>query len=98
MAIAASIDHDQAIIQSVFVKLDRPKGVSLPKLEFGEDHTSDPAVWLTFSVDTSTPLTDHRAKELAEFSQSVSRTLYDEQIARIPYVRFSEVTRRGSAR
>ena len=98
MATSASINHDQVIIDSVLAQLSRPDGVRMPRLEFGEDHTHDPAVWLTFPVDVRIALTNKRIKELADFSSGVSRRLYDAGIQRIPYVRLSEVRPRGSAR
>jgi hypothetical protein len=97
MATSVSIDHDQAIIDSALAKITLPKGVVFVSAEFGEDHTGDPGVWLTFAADTNVPLNKKRVRELAEFSLAVSRALYDKGIERIPYVRYSEVRRRGAA-
>jgi hypothetical protein len=65
-----------------------PPGVEGPQLEFGEDSTGNPAVWLWFKIDEDLNPSDQKVSALNEFVRSVTADLLERKISRWPYVRF----------
>src|SRR5258708_6870971 len=67
-----------------------PEGFRTFELEFGEDSTGDPAVWVWFSIDADYPTDADSIHTLTRLRQRVSSALLRAQTRRIPYVRFRE--------
>ena len=60
------------------------------ELNFGEDSTGSPAVWIYFILDPAYPTTPREIKLLTRLGRAVKSRLFQNQINRVPYVRFRE--------
>ncbi|MHB1699148.1 MAG: hypothetical protein ACYCSN_03275 [Acidobacteriaceae bacterium] len=70
--------------------LDTPRGVRLEKVDVGDDHSGDPALWIFFAVDKKIKLTHQRVIELRKFADAVSDKVQEANLGPWPYVRFVE--------
>jgi hypothetical protein len=66
------------------------EGFGTFKLQFGEDSTGDPAVWIWFEIDPKYSIADDSIKTLTRLRRLVRSALLAAGIHRIPYVRFKE--------
>lgn len=57
-------------------------------LEFGEDSTGDPAVWIWFEVDDDLRPSSRKLEELSELARSVTADILKKDFGRWPYVGF----------
>jgi hypothetical protein len=70
-----------------------PVGFGAFELNFGEDSTGAPAVWISFFRDPTYPTAAQDIKRLTGLGRKVKSKLFKSHINRVPYVRF----RQGSA-
>jgi hypothetical protein len=67
-----------------------PEGFRTFDLEFGEDATGDPAVWIWLAIDPKYPTEKENIQALSRVRRRVKSALLRARIGRIPYVRFRE--------
>lgn len=89
MAIGATIGIEE--ISKIIATLDAPPGVKLKKVDVGDDHSGDPALWIFFAATKRIKLTDRRVVELRKFADAVSDKVLEANLGPWPYVRFVEV-------
>jgi hypothetical protein len=65
-----------------------PPGVRRFEVEYGEDSTGAPAVWIWFIVDDDPDLSDAKLSQLNEFVRSVTFDLLDSGVEHWPYIHF----------
>ncbi len=70
-----------------------PEGFGSFELQFGEDWTGDPAVWVRFAIDPDYPTDKKSIEKLTRLELRVISALLRAQIDHYPYVRFQEKTR-----
>jgi hypothetical protein len=67
-----------------------PEGFRLFELNFGDDSTGTPAVWISFLLDHEYPTTKDSIHALTRLGQRVKSNLFEHNISRVPYIRFRE--------
>ncbi|MBI1776607.1 MAG: hypothetical protein HYR63_14775 [Proteobacteria bacterium] len=73
-------------------KLKLPAGVKRFELQFGDDSTGDPAVWVLFIIDDDLNPSPKKVSEFSKLAQEVTADLLaklpKKGIERWPYVQF----------
>ena len=77
-------------IRRMVKQIAEPEGFSLFELDFGEDSTGTPAVWISFLLDHEYPTTKDSIQALTRLGQRVKSNLFEHDISRVPYIRFRE--------
>ena len=93
MAATAASDRfeDEQIVQEYLRDLKRPNPIQQVDVEFGEDSTGDPAVWIWLRVAPNfQPSKPEQMQVLSRYARSVRDGLLERRIQRWPYVRFRE--------
>jgi hypothetical protein len=63
-------------------------GVKAVEVDFGEDSTGDPAVWISLTVDDEISPSQQRISELSDLARSLRDEILKTGIAYWPYVNF----------
>jgi hypothetical protein len=77
-------------IRRLVKQVAEPEGFPLFELLFGEDSTGTPAVWISFLLDHEYPTTKGSIQALTRLGQRVKSSLFEQDISRVPYIRFRE--------
>lgn len=77
-------------IREVLLTLEKPHGIHLFKLHFGDDTTGDPAVWISFLLPRDYPTAPADIRALTDLGRRARKELLDTGLNRIPYVDFQE--------
>src|SRR5437667_7226806 len=77
-------------IRRLVKQVAEPEGFPLFELDFGEDSTGTPAVWISFLLDHEYPTTKSSIQALTQLGQRVKSSLFQHDIGRVPYIRFRE--------
>ena len=77
-------------IRRLVKQVAEPEGFPLFELDFGEDSTGTPAVWISFLLDYEYPTTKDSIGALTRLGQRVKSNLFEHDINRVPYIRFRE--------
>jgi hypothetical protein len=86
---AAKADSAEArTIQDIVTARPWPAAVKGYELEFGEDSTGDPAVWIWLAIDDDVRPSAEKIQELGEFRRDVQSAILDAHLSRWPYVGF----------
>lgn len=86
---AAKADSTEArTIQEIVTARPWPPAVKGYKLEFGEDSTGDPAVWIWLAIDDDVRPSAEKIHALGEFRRDVQSAILDAHLSRWPYVGF----------
>ena len=83
----ASVGEARAI-QDIVKGRPWPPAVKGFELEFGEDSTGDPAVWVWLMIDDDVSPSAEKIRELGYFSRDLQSAIIDAGLSRWPYVRF----------
>ena len=83
-----AVDGDHAVIEQALRKLRHPAEVKGWELEFGDDASGDPAVWVRLRVPTGDAVasSSSRVSALSEFTYRVHQALMQVGLSRWPYV------------
>ena len=89
------ISPEQAkLLHRLITKRRFPSTVRGLQLKFGEDSTSDPALWVIFLVDNDLMPSDEKIAELNNFATEVSSDLIQQHLPVWPYVSFRAANER----
>ena len=66
----------------------KPAGFETFEIEFGEDSTGDPAVWIWFTISENFPTSKQGIGRLGELARAVKQKILASRINRLAYVRF----------
>jgi hypothetical protein len=77
-------------IRELVKEAAEPEGFPLFELNFGDDSTGSPAVWISFFLDHEYPTTKESIEVLTRLGQRVKSSLFQHDISRVPYIRFRE--------
>lgn len=88
MAALAQSVPQEATIRQVLTSIPLPEGMKLQRLEFRNDSTGDPALFLTYSIDESLKSDDEWVQELSTLTQATRRRLRDMDVPLFPYLHF----------
>jgi len=88
MAALAQPVPQEATIREVLNSIPLPEGIKLERLEFRDDSTGDPALFLIYSIDESLKSDEERVQDLSVLSKAVRSRLRDIDLALFPYLRF----------
>jgi hypothetical protein len=89
--VAASVSEARRI-QALVNKIGRPKGIRGFELQFGDDATGDPALWVHFILEPDYPTSPAEIRALTDLRLRVSEAiLKDGGTNRIPYTDFREM-------
>jgi hypothetical protein len=83
----ASVGEARAI-QDILKGRPWPPAVKGFELEFGEDSTGDPAVWVWLMIDDDVSPPAEKIKELGRFRRGLVSAIMDAGLSHWPYVRF----------
>ena len=81
-------EAESETIRRVLQSVRLPADVKSYKLEFFEDSTGVPAVWIILTVDKDNNPSDVKIKKLAELKRRITSALFENEFARWPYVRY----------
>jgi hypothetical protein len=81
-------DPEIRAIQDLLKKRPLPAAVKGIELEFGEDSTGDPAVWIWLLVDDDVAPSAAKLDELGRFQRGLLSDSIDAGLSHWPYVRF----------
>ena len=81
-------ETEQAEIRDIVSKLAAPTEFDRFKLDFGEDSTGTPAVWVRFIVEDNPQPSEEQVQAATALSHTVTRELLDQGYRWWPYVRF----------
>jgi len=87
----SSADEAQRIRDALNVVLKQqqfPYGIKGFDLEFGEDATGDPAVWISFPIDDDLHPSKEKLSRLNKLVQQTHDMIREYGVSRWPYVRF----------
>lgn len=75
-------------IHALVKRLARPYGIQEFELQFGEDSSGHPGVWVLFHVvdDLNPPMSERR--KWTELADTVSKAILNESLGRWPYIKF----------
>jgi hypothetical protein len=85
-------------IRAAVKKAASPMGFDRFELEFGEDSTGDPAVWIKFSLKPGFKPTEQNLARLNDLSSAVKDQIFDAGVERLPYVDFISTDRHEHGR
>lgn len=77
-------------IRELVKQAAEPEGFRFFELNFGEDSSGAPAVWISFILEPTYPTTRSGIATLTRLGRTVKSALFEHQIKRVPYVRFRE--------
>jgi hypothetical protein len=77
-------------IRGLITKEAEERGFPAFDLDFHEDSTGFPAVWISFLLDPDYPLDRAPINALIEVGDAVKSVLFKHEIQRVPYVRFRD--------
>ncbi len=80
--------QDENVIRTVLRRSGFPAAVKGYEIEFGEDHSGDPAVWIWLLVREETEPSKIFLDELIPYARAIGRELVEAQLGHWPYVRF----------
>ncbi len=69
----------------------KPPHVKKYRVEIGEDHTGDPALWIYLGVTKDNSPSRQKVVALRKFADEVERQVLAKKLSRWPYVRIEEV-------
>ena len=77
-------------IRRLVKQVAKSEGFPLFQLNFDEDSTGTPAVWISFFLDDAYPTNKKSIQTLTRLGQRVKSSLFEHHISRVPYIRFRE--------
>ena len=80
--------REEEMIRETLAALKRPSEVQDIQIEFGEDHSGNPAVWIKLSVTNSVRPRSPAWNDVFEYSQEIGQALSEKRLRHWPYVRF----------
>ena len=78
----------EATVREAVASIPLPQGVKLLRLEFREDSTGDPAIFVIYSIDEPLKSTDEWIRELSALRDTARSRIRDLDESRFPYFRF----------
>jgi len=88
MAALSHPDVQETVIREIVTSIPLPEGIKLQRLEFRNDSTDDPALFLTYSIDESLKSDDEWVQDLSALTQATRRRLRDMDVSLFPYLHF----------
>jgi len=88
MAALAQPVPQEATIREVVASIPPPEGIKLLRIQFREDSTGDPALFIIYSIDESLKSDEEWVKDLADLTQVVRSRIRDLDEPRFPYFHF----------
>jgi hypothetical protein len=85
---AATKAADEAKVRAILQQWTFPPNVRGWELNFTEDQSGDPAVYITFRVDDALNPSEETMRNVNDFSFRLHRQLMDADLAHFPYFRF----------
>jgi hypothetical protein len=88
MAALAQPVLQEATIREVVASIPLPEGIKLLRIEFRNDSTGDPALFLIYSIDESLKSDDEWIQDLSALTKTTRSRIRDLDETRFPYLRF----------
>ena len=88
MAALAQPDIQENVIRQVLASVPVPEGMKLQRLEFRNDSTGDPALFLVFSREKSHKSDEEQVEDLSTLKNAARRQLRDLGLPLFPYFIF----------
>jgi hypothetical protein len=88
MVKAKEIDREEKIVRGILKKWTLPPNVHRFDVDFGEDSTGDPAVWIWLTVDDELQPSPQSIAGLNSFVTDVRSDILRAGLRHWPYVRF----------
>ena len=79
---------DAQTIKLVLKSVHLPADVKSYQLEFTEDSTGMPAVWINLKVDEDNTPSDTKIEKLAQLKRRITSALFEKEITSWPYIRY----------
>jgi len=79
------------IIERVLKSVRLPAEVKSYTLEFTEDSTGVPAVWINLNVDEDNSPSDSKIEKLVQLKRRITSALFKKEITSWPYVRYESL-------
>lgn len=83
--------REERIIWGTLAAVARPPDIQDIQIEFGEDHSGDPAVWIKLFVTGTLRPPSPQWETVFEFSRRISQMLIEKRLRHWPYVRFQSI-------
>jgi hypothetical protein len=90
MAALAQPDLQETAIRNALATIPLPEGAWLRRLEFRNDSTGDPAVYVVYAVTEPPYIDENRGLELMRLRQAVRSRLREFRPALTPYTMYIE--------
>ena len=84
--------RDEQVIRQTLAQLPRPSAIKNIEIEFGENHSGDPAVRVWLIVPKNFSLENSNGKAAYDFCEEVSMALVGKRLRHWPYVNFRSHT------
>jgi hypothetical protein len=88
MAALAQSVPQEATIREVVASIPLPEGMKLLRIEFRNDSTGDPALFIIYSIDEALKSDDEWVKDLSDLTETARNRIRDLDEPRFPYFRF----------
>jgi hypothetical protein len=85
---AATTAADEAKVRAILQQWTFPPNVRGWELDFTEDHSGDPAVFITFRVDDALNASAETIRSVREFSEKLDRQLLSAGLHFFPHFRY----------
>lgn len=79
---------DAQTIKRVLASVRLPDDVKSYDLEFTEDSTGVPAVWINLKVDVDNNPSTSKVEKLVQLKRRITSALFEKEIASWPFVRY----------
>ncbi len=85
---AATTAADEAKVRAILEQWTFPANVRGWELDFTEDQSGDPAVYITFRVDDALNPSEETIRSVGAFSEKLDRQLLEADLHYFPYFRY----------